>query len=177
VAKFDTPFLDLSYDGSIFIEDVGDACRYKLPNLKITRNSWPAPVTRDVTLSELIVSVVEGEPPNTIVLLKRSFPISISFPVVGAQQQLAPIEFTISKQLLMRTTYIKLGTEGILTIQGLKKLGTIGPDSQTTRAAWPLTVSSNQIISEPRGPGSDIVQISYAKPSDPNDMCSSRKIR
>jgi hypothetical protein len=118
VARFDKPFLDLSYEGSIFIEDLGDVCRYKLPRLKITRKSWPGLVTRDVKLDELSISVFGEEPVAAGgPLLELSYPISASFPVGHSEQQLGPLEFTISKQLLSRAEYIKLSTAGTLTIQ------------------------------------------------------------
>ena len=177
VARFDKPFLDLSYEGSIFIEDLGDACRYQLPSLKITRNSWPGPVTRDVKLDELSISVFGKEPVAAGgTLLELSYPISASFPVVHSEQQLGPIEFAIPKQLLRRAEYIKLSTVGTLTIHALSADGAAA-DSQTKRGAWPMTVSDNRVISHPLGTAPDLARISYLKPSDPDDMCSSRKIR
>ncbi|MCG2640841.1 MULTISPECIES: hypothetical protein [Bradyrhizobium] len=175
VARFDKPFLDLSYEGSIFIEDMGDACRYTLPNLKVIRNSWPARVTRDVKLDELSISVF-GEEPASVTLLELSYPISASFPVVHSEQQLGPFEFTIAKQILRRADYIALSTVGTLTIRNPNAYGAAA-DSRTRSGAWPMTVSDNRIISHPFGPDPDLARISYLKPSDPNDMCSSRKIR
>jgi hypothetical protein len=174
-ARFDTPFLDLSYDGSIFIEDLGDTCRYRLPSLRIMRIKYGSlPITRDVQLDELTISVF-GEPPASVALLELSYPISASFPAVNSPQQLAPLEFTIPKRILERAAYIALATVGTLTIKGFP-LGA-RPDGGITRGAWPMTVSSNRIISHPFGADPDLARISWIKPSDPSDMCSSRKIR
>jgi hypothetical protein len=83
------------------------------PRLKITRKSWPELVTRDVKLDELSISVFAEEPVAAGgPLLELSYPILASFPVVHSEQQLAPLEFTISKQLLSRAEYIKLSTAG-----------------------------------------------------------------
>ena len=168
IARFDKAFLDLSYEGSIFIEDLGDECRYRLPRLKITRNKWPGAVTRDVEQEP----VAAGGGP----LLELSYPILASFLFVHSEQQVGPVEFSISKQLLRRTEYIKLSTVGTLTIHGLSAYGA-ALGSRTKRGAWPMTVSDNSIISHPLGTDPDLARISYLKPSDPNDMCSSRKIR
>jgi hypothetical protein len=177
VARFDGTFLDLSYDGSVFIEDLGDTCRYKLPNLKIMRIKYGSlPITREVQLDELIISVF-GEPPASRSLLKLSYPISASFPAVNSPVQLAPFEFTIPKRILGQAAYIVLGTVGTLTIKGFSPLGPRPVDGETRRAAWPMTVPSNRIISQPFGTDPDLARISYIMPSDPNDMCSSRKIR
>jgi hypothetical protein len=159
VARFDTPFLDLSYDGSIFIEDLGDTCRYRLPSLKIMRIKWwSLPITRDVQLDELIISVF-GEPPASHALLKLSYPISASFPAINSPQQLAPLEFTIPKRILDRAAYIALATVGTLTIQGFTPLGARA-DGGITRAAWPMSVSSNRIISQPFGTDPDLARVS-----------------
>ena len=174
VARFDAPFLDLSYDGSIFIEDLGDTCRYRLPSLKIMRVKYGSlSITRDVQLDKLTISVF-GEPPASADLLELSYPISVSFPAVNSPQHLAPLVFTIPKRILERASYIALATVGTLTIKGFTPLGA-RPDGGITRAAWPMTVSSNRIISQPFGADLDFARISYIKPTNLNDMCSSRR--
>jgi len=177
LARFDGTFLDLRYDGSIFIEDLGDTCRYKLLDLKIMQVKYGSlPITREVQLDELSVSVF-GEPPASRSLLQLSHPISASFPAINSQVQLAPFEFTIPKQILRQAAYIVLGTVGTLTIKGLSPLGPRPVDGETRRAAWPMTVPGNRIISQPIGMDADLARTSYIMPADPNDMCSSRKIR
>lgn len=178
MAKFDGSFQDLAYDGAVFIDDVGDACRYRLPHVKIVRNDWHPPVTRETTLDELQVVVAGSEPSNNDELLRLSHSISAAFPQVHSTQELAPLEFTIPKHILKRAAYIAFATVGTLTIKypGASGAGS-DMNSRTSRAVWPMVVPANRIINHPVASSPDVVQISWVKPLDPNDECSSRKIR
>lgn len=178
IANFDGSFQDLTYDGAVFIDDAGDACRYRLSHVKIVRNDWHSPVTRDVTLDELQVVVAGGEPSDNGELLRLSQSISAAFPQVHSTQELAPLEFTIPKHILKRAAYIAFGTVGTLTIRYPGAPG-VSPDraSRTVRASWPMDVPGNRIINHPVASDPGVVQISSVKPLDPNDMCSARKIR
>jgi len=177
MAKFDGSFQDLAYDGAVFIDDTGDACRYRLPHVKIVRNEWPAPVTRESTLDEMTVVVAGDEAPNDGELLRLSRPISAAFPQVHSSQELAPLEFIIPKHILKRAAYIAFGTVGTLTIKYPGAGAGSDMNSRTSRASWPMDVPSNRIINRPVASNPDIVQISWVKPLDPDDVCSSRKIR
>jgi hypothetical protein len=178
IARFDGSFQDLTYDGVVFIDDAGDACRYRLPHVKVVRNDWHSPVTREVTLDELQVVVAGGEPSDNDELLRLSHSISASFPQVHSTQELAPLEFTIPKHILKRAAYIAFGTVGSLTIRYPGGPG-VSPDgvSRTSRASWPMDVPGNRIVNHPVASDPGVVQISSVKPLDPNDVCSSRKIR
>jgi hypothetical protein len=173
MAKFDGSFQDLTYDGIVFIDDAGDACRYRLPRMKIMRNDWHSSVTREVTLDELQVAVAGGEPPDNDELLRLSQSISASFPQVHSTQELAPLEFTIPKHILKRAGYIAFATVGTLTIRYPGAPG----EGRTSRASWPMDVPGNRIINHPVASDPGVVQIGSVKPLDPNDVCSSRKIR
>ncbi len=100
-----------------------------------------------------------------------------AFPQVHSTQELAPLEFTIPKHILKRAAYIAFATVGTLTIKYPGAGAGSDMNSRTSRAVWPMVVPANRIINHPVASSPDVVQISWVKPLDPNDECSSRKIR
>jgi len=178
-ADIENMFLDFAFSGRVEVDENPIECLYRIPVLRIKRLIRPGPVTREIYVDQFRVVAFTNRD-RAVQSFEKRYPLIVPFPSPDAEveQQAGPLEFSIPKLALPRSSYIGLalvGTE-ILRHIPLSAEHTLG-----RRAMWPIVVPSNgrgYVTSIPDAP-TDVVKAGFddwKTPSDPHDSCSSVRI-
>ncbi len=172
-------FLNLSFEGIITTSDSGDNCTYKIPSLAIRFAMQEGLATTAIELDAFRVAAFSAEPSKQK-LLEQRHPLTASLSSSESETHFQNIEFTIPKVILRQAEYIALAVAGRPVFSFDGSLTRISPEDKArllqSHALWPISARPN-IASQTSSPDGERGQTIYRTPADPNDDCSSVKIR
>ena len=169
-ADNENTFLDFAFVGRVEVNNNPVECVYRIPVLNIKRLIRPRPVTREIYVDQFRVVAFTNRDRDVQSFEKR-YPLIVPFPSPDAEveRQVGPIEFSIPKLALPRSSYIGLALVGT---EVLRHIQLPGMDVLERRAMWPIVVPSNgrgYVTSIPDAP-TDVVKAAFddwKTPSDP----------
>ena len=179
-------YQELRFAGSINIEESGSECLYEIPALTIDFSDTYRPFPTAVQLDQFRIVVFAPEAarkPKALssTLLERTYPLPASLSSSAREFHAPTIKFTVPKRLMRDAEYLALALLGrLIRLDG--KYDYVDPSERARlqlegrRVLWPLPARSN-ILSMTTDPNGEHGTITYRTPRDPNDDCSSAKIR
>jgi hypothetical protein len=185
-ADLTSTFQDLGFTGSVRIEESGDECIYEIPALTIRFLRSDGSLTKTIQLDQFRVVVVASEEAKKAkeirgYLLERQYPIVPPRVLSKDDVRTEAFKFAIPKKLLRDAEYLGFNVGGLSTLEDDGRYAFIEPVARAKilegrRVAWPISARGNiaSIRSSADGERGTIV---HRKPRDPNDDCSSVKIR
>jgi hypothetical protein len=185
-ADLASTFNELNFAGSVRIEDSGDECIYEIAALTIRFRKTEGSLTKIVQLDEFRVVVVASDETMKAkgikgYLLERRYPLVPPRTLFKDDVRTEAFKFAIPKKLLRDAEYLGFDVGGLPTMEDDGRYAFIEPVQRAKilgehRAAWPITARGN-IASITRSADGERGTIVHRKPRDPNDDCSSVKIR
>jgi hypothetical protein len=185
-ADLKSTYQELGFTGSIRIEESGDECVYEIPALTITFRKTNGSLTKTIQLDEFRVVVVASDETMKAkgikgYLLERRYPLSPPRILFKDDVRTEAFKFAIPKKLLRDAEYLGFNLAGLPTLEDDGRYAFIEPVQRAKilggrGAAWPITARGN-IASIRTSADGERGTIVYRKPSDPDDDCSSVKIR
>jgi hypothetical protein len=178
-------FQDLDFTGSVRIEDSGDECIYEIPALTIRFRNSEGSLTKTIQLDQFRVVVVASEEAQKAkgikgYLLERRYPL-VPRILFKDDARTEAFKFAIPKKLLRDAGYLGFDVVGLPVLEDDGRYAIIEPVQRAKilagrRASWPISARGNMasITTSADGERGTIV---HRKPRDPNDDCSSVKIR
>jgi hypothetical protein len=179
-------YQELRFTGSIHIEESGDECLYEIPALTIgfidTYRPFPTAVQLDQFRIVVFAPGAASKPKAlSSPLLERNYPLAVSLSSSAREFHALAMKFTVPKRLMRDAEYLALGFLGrLIRLDG--KYHYVDPSERARlqlegrRVAWPLPARLN-VISMTTDPNGERGKVTYRTPLDPNDDCSSAKIR
>jgi hypothetical protein len=179
MADLTSDFLDLHFAGSIEIIEAESECHYTIPALAVRFRQVDGRLTKSINLEQFRIIVVGKKNGTRYELLERRDPLIALLNGPGSEVHTPVIEFSISKSILRDAEYIGLGVIGLFVLEDDGRYDLLGPVEKARvlsggRALWPISAPSNVAGTEGDG---DHSQRIYSVPRNPNDLCSSAKIR
>jgi len=179
-------YLELAFTGLLEIEDRGEDCVYKIPKLTILFRQIEKRITTIINLDNFRVVVVaphQAEKPKsaTSYMLEQRYPIQPPLKLLVNDTGSQSIEFSVPKRLMHQAEYLAFGLTGQATMKGFVQIDKDDPSKtvkveNVSRVIWPIPINDN-IISHTTDSNGEHGTIVYRQPRDPNDDCSSAKIR
>jgi hypothetical protein len=179
-------YQELSFAGSVEIEESDDECLYQISALTIRFLKSYRPFPTSVHLDQFRTVVVAPGAANRAkkdsgYLLERYYPLSASLSSSASEFHTPVIKFTISKRLLRDAEYLSFNVSGQLIRGNDGRYDSLDPLERAkllegSHVAWPIPARSN-IVSTITDPNGEHGRTIYRRPRDPNDDCSSAKIR
>lgn len=172
-------FLNLSFEGIVNTADAGEYCVYRIPALTIRFTRREGLAATAINLDAFRVAVFAAEKPNPK-LLEFRYPLVAALTSSENETRAQNIEFTIPKAILRQAEYVALAVAGqpVLTLDG--PLAKLPPEDKARvlqgHALWPISAIPN-IASENVSPDGEYGRRIYRRPANPDDDCSSVKIR
>jgi hypothetical protein len=172
--------LNLSFGGIIETAESGADCIYKIPTLTIRFAKQEGLATTAINLDKFRV-VIFASAGDKRTLLERRYPLLAALTSAQNEVHVQDIEFTVPKQILRQAEYVALAVVGqpVFDIDG-RLAAVLSPEDKArllnSRALWPISAKPN-IAYQTVSPDGEHGRIIYRTPRDPNDDCSSVKIR
>lgn len=179
-------YQELGFTGSVHIEESGSECLYEIPALTIGFIDTYRPFPTAVQLDQFrIVAFARGaaSKPKALSspLLERNYPLPASLSSSAREFQAPAIKFAVPKRVMRDAEYLAFAFVGrLIRLDG--KYDYVDPAERAKlqlegrRVAWPLPARLN-IISMTTDPNGERGKVTYRTARDPNDDCSSAKIR
>jgi hypothetical protein len=172
-----TEFLQLSFSGVLTSGESGGDCVYRIPTLKI-RFAKGDYLAKAIQLDQFRIIVVAPEGQNRA-LLERRYPLLASLSVSQNEVQAPTINFAIPKTLMRQAEYLGIAVAGRPVFHD-EDLAKLPPSDRANlergRALWPIAAKANVASQTRSGDGERFTTV-YRVPRDPNDDCSSVKVR
>jgi hypothetical protein len=185
-ADLASTFQDLGFTGSVRIEESGDECIYEISALTIRFLRIDGRLTKTIQLDQFRVVVVASEEATRAkgikgYLLEQQYPLVPPRVLSKDDVRTEAFKFAIPKKLLRDAEYLGFDVGGLSTLEDDGRYAFIEPVQRAKilggrRVAWPIRARGNvaSITTSADGERGTIV---HRKPRDPNDDCSSVKIR
>ena len=185
-ADLASTFLDLGFTGSVRIEESGDECIHEIPALTIRFLRTEGSLTKTIQLDQFRIVVVASEEAKKSkgtkgYLLERQYPLVPPRVLSRDDVRTEAFKFAVPKELLRDAEYLGFDVGGLPTLEDDGRYAFIEPVARAKilggrRVAWPISARGN-IASIQRSADGERGTIVHRKPRDPNDDCSSVKIR
>jgi hypothetical protein len=185
-ADLASTFNELNFTGSVRIEDSGDECIYEIPALTIRFRKTEGSLTKTIQIDQFRVVVVASEEAKKAkgirgYLLEQRYPLVPPRIMSKDDVRTEAFKFAIPKKLLRDADYLGFDVNGLSTLEDDGRYAFIEPVQRARilggrRVAWPISARGNIASITTSGDG-ERGTIVYRKPRDPNDNCSSVKIR
>ena len=185
-ADLASTFNELNFTGVVRIEDRGDECIYEIPALTIRFRKTEGSLTKTIQIDQFRVVVVASDETMKAkgikgYLLERKYPLVPPRILSKDDVRTEAFKFAIPKRLLRDAEYLGFDVGGLSTLKDDGRYAFIEPVQRAKilegrRVAWPISARGNiaSITTSADGERGTIV---HRKPRDPNDDCSSVKIR
>jgi hypothetical protein len=174
-------FLELGFAGTVEITETTSECLYRIPTLSIRFLKLEGRLTKAIYLSQFQVVAVGVRGGDQYGLLERRYPLVASLNGPGSEVNVRDITFAVSKSILQDAEYIGFGVAGQMVLKDDGRFDALGPAGKAHalgpwHVLWPISAPSNIIRKTTDAYGEHGVRV-YRAPRDPNDLCSSAKIR
>jgi hypothetical protein len=170
-------FLNLDFTGVIETAERGDDCVYKIPSLTIHFARRAGLATMAINLDQFRIVVAA---PNKKRLLLQRYPLPAALTSSNSEVRVPAIEFTVPKQMMHEAEYVAVAVGGQPVFDFDSLPLPLGPEDKDrllhSHALWPIGAHAN-IASQTVDQNGERGQTVYRTPRDPNDDCSSVKIR